>query len=149
MPTYPLDRLGKVVDMFVRCKKRKKNGKWHAYYSVVENRRSGAGQVSQRQLLHLGELNAGQEDRWRKSVAVFDERRRATEEMRLFTEEQAITPKEADTRHLRVSAMQLRRCRHYGVMSSRKRSNNRSCGSWGWHYRHSRRRSCAAAPTER
>ena len=46
--------------MFLRCKTRKKDGKTHRYWSVVENcRRKGGGMV-QRHVLYLGEINASQ-----------------------------------------------------------------------------------------
>ncbi|NNM86311.1 MAG: hypothetical protein HKL96_11225 [Phycisphaerales bacterium] len=41
--------------MFIRSHKRFKNGKWHTYYSVVENRRCATGQHVQRQVLFLFE----------------------------------------------------------------------------------------------
>ena len=43
--------------MFVRCKKRFKDGKEHRYWSVVENVRVSGGRVVQRQVLYLGEIN--------------------------------------------------------------------------------------------
>src|SRR5215472_11493614 len=59
--------------MFLRHTKRKKDGKEHRYWSIVENRRVGAGRVVQRPLLYLGEINDSQELAWRKSIAVFEE----------------------------------------------------------------------------
>src|ERR1700730_1231623 len=59
--------------MFVRHTKRKKDGKEHRYWSIVENRRVGGGRVVQRPLLYLGEINDSQELAWRKSIAVLDE----------------------------------------------------------------------------
>ena len=47
--------------MFLRCKKRRKDGKEHLDWSVVENRRISGGRVLQRQVLSLGELNGRQE----------------------------------------------------------------------------------------
>ena len=46
--------------MFVRCKKRFKDGKEHRYWSVVENVRVSGGRVVQRQVLYLGEINDSQ-----------------------------------------------------------------------------------------
>jgi hypothetical protein len=43
--------------MFLRCTTRKKNGKEHRYWNLVENRRVAGGQVVQRQVLYLGEIN--------------------------------------------------------------------------------------------
>ena len=47
--------------MFLRSYKRKKNGKWHEYFSVVENRRVTADKTVQRTVLYLGEINSSQE----------------------------------------------------------------------------------------
>jgi hypothetical protein len=46
--------------MFLRFKTRKKDGKVHRYWSVVENRRVADGRVVQRQVLYLGEVNDAQ-----------------------------------------------------------------------------------------
>ena len=60
--------------MFLRHTKRKKDGKEHRYWSIVENRRiGGGGRVVQRPLLYLGEINDSQELAWRKSIAIQEE----------------------------------------------------------------------------
>ena len=67
VPTYPLDRTGKAPDasaMFVRCKRRFKDGKEHRYWSVVENVRVRGGRVVQRHVLYLGEINDSQRAAW-------------------------------------------------------------------------------------
>ncbi len=43
--------------MFLRARTRRKDGKEHRYWSIVENRRTGQGRVVQRQVLYLGEIN--------------------------------------------------------------------------------------------
>ena len=53
--------------MFLRCKVRRKDGKQHRYWSVVENTRVGGGRVVQRHVLYLGEINDSQELAWRRS----------------------------------------------------------------------------------
>jgi hypothetical protein len=62
--------------MFLRCQRRKKDGKVHAYWSVVESRRLADGRVVQRQVLYLGEINASQREAWRKTIEVQDQGRR-------------------------------------------------------------------------
>jgi hypothetical protein len=47
--------------MFLRCKVRRKDGKQHRYWSVVENTRVGGGRVVQRHVLYLGEINDTQD----------------------------------------------------------------------------------------
>ena len=54
--------------MFLRQKIRKKDGKEHRYFSVVENKRVAGGGVVQRHVLYLGEINDTQELAWRKSI---------------------------------------------------------------------------------
>jgi hypothetical protein len=43
---------------------RKKDGKEHRYFSVVENKRVASGRVVQRHVLYLGEINDRQELAW-------------------------------------------------------------------------------------
>src|SRR3984893_13787931 len=73
--------------MFLRHTKRKKDGKEHRYWSIVENRRVGGGRVVQRPLLYLGEINDSQELAWRKSIGVLEEGAAAPRPLSLFTED--------------------------------------------------------------
>ena len=50
--------------MFLGAHTRRKNGKVHRYFSVVENRRVADGQSVQRQVLYLGEINDSQQAAW-------------------------------------------------------------------------------------
>ena len=59
--------------MFLRKTERRKNGKTHLYWSVVENRRLDNGRVVQRHVLYLGEINSSQAEAWRRAIEVFDE----------------------------------------------------------------------------
>ncbi len=59
--------------MFLRSKTRRKDGKEHRYWSMVENRRVADGRVVQRHVLYLGEINDTQRAAWCRSIAVFDE----------------------------------------------------------------------------
>jgi hypothetical protein len=59
--------------MFLRCTKRKKDGKEHRYWNVVESRRVSGGRVVQRQVLYLGEINSSQLGAWRKTIEVWEE----------------------------------------------------------------------------
>ena len=70
--------------MFLRCTNRKKDGKEHRYWSVVENRRVAGGRVVQRQVLYLGEINDSQREAWRKTIEVFEDGSARQETMALF-----------------------------------------------------------------
>jgi len=59
--------------MFLRQTRRKKDGKTHSYWSVVENQRLDGGRVVQRPVLYLGEINSSQAAVWRKAIEVLDE----------------------------------------------------------------------------
>jgi hypothetical protein len=41
----------------LRCKVRRKDGKQHRYWSVVENTRVAGGRMVKRHVLYLGEIN--------------------------------------------------------------------------------------------
>lgn len=73
--------------MFLRATTRKKDGKEHRYFSVVENQRVRAGRVLQRHVLYLGEINSSQELAWRKSIEVLDERTQGPRTLALFPED--------------------------------------------------------------
>src|SRR5476651_60151 len=59
--------------MFLRATTRKKNGKEHRYWSVVENRRVARGRVVQRHVLYLGEISTLQEKDWQRSIEIFED----------------------------------------------------------------------------
>lgn len=59
--------------MFLRAKIRRKDGKEHRTFSIVENRRVSGGRVVQRHVLYLGEINDSQALGWRKSIEAFED----------------------------------------------------------------------------
>jgi hypothetical protein len=59
--------------VFLRSTNRKKDGKDHRYFSIVENRRLLGDKTVQRTVLYLGEINDQQQAAWRKTLDVFDE----------------------------------------------------------------------------
>lgn len=75
--------------MFLRCSRRRKNGKEHSYWSVVENRRVADGRVVQRHVLYLGELNGEQEAAWHRTVNLFSAGEGAPQQVALFPETHA------------------------------------------------------------
>jgi hypothetical protein len=101
--------------MFLRHTKRKKDGKEHRYWSIVENRRVGGGRVVQRPLLYLGEINDSQELAWRKSIAIFEEGAAAPRPLSLFPEDrcEGVLPDAAVVR-LKLSELRLCRPRQWG-----------------------------------
>jgi transposase len=100
--------------MFLRAKVRKKDGKQHRYFSVVENRRVGQNHTVQRTVLYLGEINDSQEAVWRKTLEVFDETHQQYTTLSLFPEDREIPAASSDSIQVKLSEMQLRRPRAFG-----------------------------------
>src|SRR6267378_35308 len=102
--------------MFLRRTERKKNGKTHHYWNVVENKRLDGGRVVQRHVLYLGEINSSQAAAWRKAIEVFDVDAGRARTLSLFPEDrcEAIAG-DASVVQLRLSEMQLRRPRQWGA----------------------------------
>jgi hypothetical protein len=100
--------------MFLRSKVRRKDGKSHRYWSVVENRRVGVGRTVQRQVLYLGEINDRQEAAWRRSIEVFADGQAEPRQMTLFAEGPLAPPPDDEVVQIRLSELSLRRPRQWG-----------------------------------
>src|SRR5258708_8157140 len=102
--------------MFLRRTERKKNGKTHHYWNVVENKRLDDGRVVQRHALYLGEINSSQAAAWRKAIEVFDEDAGRARTLALFPEDRCGARSGAPSvLQLRLSEMRLRRPPHWGA----------------------------------
>jgi hypothetical protein len=102
--------------MFLRKTPRKKDGKTHDYWSVVENKRVAGGRVVQRHVLYLGEINCSQAAVWRKAIEVLDDDAGHPRTLALFPEDRcaAVAP-DVPIVHLRLSDMRLCRPRQWGA----------------------------------
>jgi Transposase DDE domain len=100
--------------MFLRHKIRRKDGKEHRAWSVVENRRVRSGRVIQRQVLYLGEINDSQRAAWSRAIDVFDEGGQS-KQVALFPEDRRAPVLDCDVVSIRLSAMRLRRPRQWGA----------------------------------
>src|SRR5690242_2131565 len=102
--------------MFLRCKVRRKDGKQHRYWSVVENTRVARGRVVQRHVLYLGEINDTQELAWRRSIEVLEDGASQPRTLSLFPEDRgAGALADASIVHVKLSQLQLRRPRQWGA----------------------------------
>ena len=112
--------------MFLRCKVRRKDGKQHRYWSVVENTRVAGGRVVQRHVLYLGEINDSQELAWRRSIEVLEDGAAQPRTLSLFPEDRcAAALADASTVHVKLSQLQLRRPRHRAVSASAEAPDRR------------------------
>jgi len=101
--------------MFLRHKIRRKDGKEHRAWSVVENRRLHDGRVAQRQVLYLGEINDSQKAAWSKAIEVFDADAAQSKQIALFPEDRQAPVLDCDVVSIRLSEMRLRRPRQWGA----------------------------------
>ena len=100
--------------MFLRSKKRFKDGKEHRYWSVVESRRGASGKVCQRQVLYLGEINDSQQSAWCRAIEVFDDCRDEYRPMALFPSDRQAPAMDCDVVQIRLSELTLHRPRQWG-----------------------------------
>ena len=107
--------------MFLRCKVRRKDGKQHRSWSVVENTRVAGGRVVQRHVLYLGEINDSQELAWRRSIEVLEDGAARPRTLSLFPEDRvegpladAIPGRDPGIVGVRLSELRLRRPRQWG-----------------------------------
>ena len=113
--------------MFLRYTTRKKNGKEHRYWSIVENRRVARGRVVQRHVLYLGEINALQEKDWERSMEIFADPERPARNGELLAQTPLELAEEGDSEEdaarregepvvrLMVAQMELHRPRQWGA----------------------------------
>src|SRR2546427_97293 len=99
--------------MFLRPNHRRKDGKEHTYWSLVESVRTPDG-PRQRTLCHLGELNSSAQARWLRTVEVFNEQGE-TQQLKLFPSQ--VEPPADDPQVARVvlNKVRLERTRQFGA----------------------------------
>ena len=102
--------------MFLRYCTRKKNGKEHRYWSLVENKRLSDGRVAQRHVLYLGEINSSQELAWRKSIEVLEDGGDRARTLALFADDRCDgVLADASIVRLKLSQLRLSRPRQWGA----------------------------------
>jgi Transposase DDE domain len=100
--------------MYLKCSKRRKNGKEHRSWSIVENRRVEGGCV-QRHVLYLGEINDSQQAAWQKSIEVFTEGESEPRQVALFPEDRVGAASTVPQIQVKLQALSLHRPRQWGA----------------------------------
>jgi hypothetical protein len=100
--------------MFLRFNTRKKDGKVHRYWSIVENRRLRNERTTQRTVFYLGEINDTQQAAWRKQLEAFDETTQRPEQIALFPADREIPPDALNGLQVKLSELTLERPRVFG-----------------------------------
>ena len=98
--------------MYLRSHSRSKDGKSHAYWSLVEAVRTADG-PRQRTLCYLGELNSSAQARWQKTVEVFNEQGDA-EQLKLFPSHVVAPDDDPDVARVLLNKVRLERARVFG-----------------------------------
>jgi transposase len=101
--------------MFLRHKIRRKDGKEHRYWSIVENRRVSGGRTVQRQVLYLGEINDSQQAAWCRSIEALDANHSDCRQIALFPEDRTAPALDCDVVHVKLSGLRLHRPRQWGA----------------------------------
>ena len=101
--------------MFLRAKRRVKDGKEHRYWSIVENRRCRGNRVVQRQVLYLGEINDQQHAVWCRTIDVVQEDARKARQVAIFPEDRPVPELDCEVVQVKLNALQLQRARQWGA----------------------------------
>jgi hypothetical protein len=101
--------------MFLKCSVRRKDGKEHRTWSIVESRRVHGGGSVQRHLLYLGEINDSQQAAWQKSIAIFAEGEAEPRQYALFPEDRVGAASDVPQLQLKVGELTLHRPRQWGA----------------------------------
>ena len=99
--------------MFVRSHQRKKDGKNHVYWSLVETVRTAHG-PRQKTLCYLGELNSSAQARWLKTIEVFNEQGE-TQQLKLFPSQIQPPADDPQVARILVNRVRLERSRQFGA----------------------------------
>ncbi len=100
--------------MFLRANTRKKDGKLHRYWSVVESRRTADDRVLQRQVLYLGEINDSQKRAWTRAIKVFADDGEASQ-VAIFPDDRQVPELDCEVVQIRLSELSLQRPRQWGA----------------------------------
>ena len=100
--------------MHLKIHRRRKDGKEHRYFSIVESRRVSRQRVVHRTVVYLGEINDSQQAAWRKTLEVFDEQEQEFATLSLFPDDREIAS-DVDAVQVKLGAMQLERPRAFGA----------------------------------
>jgi transposase len=102
--------------MYLRATCRKKDGKEHHYWSVVESYRARNGRVGQRHVLYLGEINDAQKDSWLRTIEVLEEKKTNPRQVVLFPDNRKLPESlPCDAIQVRLSQLRLSQPRQWGA----------------------------------
>ena len=101
--------------IFLRGHERRKDGKTHTYWSLVENRRCADGRVVQRHVLYLGKLTPAQELSWEKTAAQLEDKPRLGQALPGLASERELQRQEAAAIAVHLQQFRIERPRQWGA----------------------------------
>ena len=102
--------------MYLKPNRRRKDGKEHFYWNIVESKRCAGGRVVQRQVLYLGEINDSQRAAWCRVVEAFDETTQSPTQLALFPADREMPAHAAGHGvQVQLDRMALHRPRQWGA----------------------------------
>ena len=104
--------MARSAHMYLRPNHRKKDGKEHTYWSLVETVRTADG-PRQRTLCHLGELNGSAQARWLKTIEIFNADGKSRQ-LQLFPSDLEVAENDVEVAHVQIHKVRLERVREFG-----------------------------------
>jgi len=101
--------------LFLRAHERRKDGKIHTYWSLVENRRCSDGRIVQRHVLYLGALTDAQQRSWEKTAQQFNPPAPAPAPLPGLSTERELQVQEAAAIAVRLNQFRIERPRQWGA----------------------------------
>ncbi len=104
--------------MYLKCHKRRKDGKLHRYWSIVESYRLANGLSAKRQVLYLGEVNDAQKAGWCRIIEAFESGAETPQQIALFPSDRSAPaqfPQEVCSLNIDLSRFELHRPRQWGA----------------------------------
>jgi hypothetical protein len=101
--------------MYLKCSVRRKDGKEHRSWSIVESRRLRDGRCIQRHVLYLGEITDSQREAWQKSIEVLVDGQARPQQLTIFPEDRLPCGERAAHIGVKLNEMQLHRPRQWGA----------------------------------
>ena len=100
--------------MYLKTHKRKKNGKYHEYYSIAEKRKISRGRYVEKIVLYLGEISDSQKKSWQKSIKILNEDNKPNYKSLFAIDNETQACYDVDTIPVKLSKMKLSKPRTFG-----------------------------------
>ncbi len=100
--------------MYLKKHKRKKNGKYNTYYSIVEKRKVSRGHYVDKRVLYLGEISDSQKKSWEKSIEIINENNQPVRKSLFAYDQDTDTCVDVDAIPVKLSKMKLANPRVFG-----------------------------------